>query len=75
MKWENRDRYFPPGYEYDREITVLLLWFVTSILTSFRFLAEYFDARDNLFVWRAEGGIAVEKVIRQGAKIRPFAEL
>ena len=36
---------------------------------------KYYEAYDDLFVWRTEYGIGIEKVVRQGARIVPFEEI
>ncbi len=66
------DTLFPPGYDRGKECWQLLFYLLIGVIFSLRFVTEYYEAYDNLFGWRAENGIAVEKLVRQGAKIVPF---
>lgn len=69
------DTLFPPGYDKQKECRQLFFSLLAGIIFSFRCIAMYYEAYDDLLVWKVENGFGVEKVVRQGAKIVPFEEI
>ena len=77
MNWEKCRKYFPPGYEGDKEIRAVVVWLAASVVYSFRFFFTYKDCYD-LCVWK--GGMTVDGVIiapqiREGIMMPPFPEV
>lgn len=74
MKWEKRNEWFPPGYEYDREIRMIVVWMIASIVYSLRYLACYYEEYHGLFInVKVDGGL--QRVVHVGAKIAPFRDI
>lgn len=79
MNWEKREKFFPPGYEGDREIWILLAWVICAVISSFQFFPEYVNEYELL--WnrighvQPNGMVIVERVLWENAKMPSFSEL
>lgn len=74
MKWEKCKAYFPPGYHWEDEIKTMIVWMVAAMVYGIRFLPDYWNAYNGLFVHVNING-ELEKQIHTGIKMIPFVQL
>ena len=74
MKWEKRNEWFPPGYEYDREIRMIVVWLIASIVYSLRYLTCYYGEYQDLFIYVNVSGVP-QRILAEGRKIAPFRDI
>lgn len=63
--WRNPERFFPPGYEYEKVYRRLVLLWGIAVIYSIRFFFDYYEAYQWLFEWAhtAEASAGMQKVL------------